>query len=528
MARDSRWLIVFVIIIAVITAASIINTQQNTDIAARIEQAINVADDDLRIDWSHYQSTNIKLTSSIDITKSGVYRLTGALYNGSVNVKLGEDGVAKIILDNVIINNTSGPAITCYSGDSLVIELIGSNTIIDSSDYDTKYDEDVKGTIYSKTDLYFTGDGTLDLTGNHEDGIISKDNLTFRSGTYNITAQNEAIRGRDSVHITNGDFTIESSSHAIESTNDVDAGRGFIYIENGGFNLIAGGKGLKSAQSTLIGGGNFMLETTDDAIHSDGYIGVTDGNISINSGDDAIHANRELEVSGGTINVAKSYEGLEAQKITIKDGDISVTTLDDGINAGGGADNSSTIRPNQSPFKTDENCVLAIDGGQLYINSAGDGIDSNGWLYINGGSIVVDGPTDNGNGALDAGMGIVMNGGNVIAIGASGMAENLGKTSSVNNLDIYLNQIYPADTKIEIKDSSDNIITSHTSAKSFSHIAAGSSSFTIGNNYYLYIDDELYANITISGIVTTIGNNRNMINHGMNNQNSERSRSYAQ
>lgn len=528
MARDSRWLIVVAIIVAVITTTSIMNNQKHADIITRVEDAINIEEDDLKIDWSHYQTTNIRLTSSIEITRSGTYHLTGNLYDGSINIKLAEDGVARLVLDNISIYNSKGPAITCYSGENLVIELVGDNTIADSSSYDAKYDEDIKGAIYSKIDLYFTGDGTLNLTGNHEDGIISKDDLTFRSGTYDITVQNEAIRGRDSVHVTDGNFTIKSTSHAIESTNDVDAGRGFIYIENGNFNLISGEKGFKSAQTVLIHDGNFLFETTDDTIHSDGYIGITGGTISINSGDDAIHANRELEVSGGTITVAKSYEGLEAQKITIKDGNISIIASDDGINAGGGADSSSSIRPNQSPFNTDENCILTIDGGELYINSSGDGIDSNGWLYINGGNVVVDGPTDNGNGALDAGMGIVMNGGNAIAIGASGMAGNLGQTSSVNNLNIFLNHIYPADTKIEIKDQSDNIVLSHISAKSFDHIAAGSSTFTLGSNYYLYIDDELYANLTISGITTTIGNNRNAINPNLDNRSTYHSGSYAE
>ena len=517
MARDSRWLIVFVIIIAVITTTSIISMQKNTDITECIEHAINVEDDDLKIDWTHYQTANIKLSSSIEITKSGVYHLTGTLFDGSINVKLGEEGVAKLILDNTVINNSNGPAITCYSGDNLVIELVGNNTINDGSTYSSKYDEDAKGAIYSKIDLYFTGDGVLNLTGNHEDGIISKDDLTFRSGTYNLTVQNEAIRGRDSVHITDGNFIIESTSHAIESTNDVDAGRGFIFIEDGNFDLVAGGKGIKSTQSVLINGGIFAIKTNDDAIHSDGYIGISDGTIGINSGDDAIHANRELEISGGSLAVAQAYEGLEAQKVTIKDGTISINASDDGINAGGGADNSSTSRPNQSPFNADENCVLSIDGGQLYINSSGDGIDSNGWLYINGGNVVVDGPTDNGNGALDAGMGIVMNGGNAIAIGASGMAESIGQTSSINSLSIYLSQTYPANTKIEIRDQSDDTILSHTSAKSFSHITAGSPAFTLGNTYALYIDDEFYANITISGIVTVSGNNRIMTGPGNRN-----------
>ena len=119
MARDSRWLIVFVIIVAVIATTSIMNMQKNTDITERIEHAINVEDDDLKIDWTHYQTANIKLSSSIDITKSGVYHLTGTLFDGSINVKLGEEGVAKLILDNVTINNSTGPSLAIRATTSL-------------------------------------------------------------------------------------------------------------------------------------------------------------------------------------------------------------------------------------------------------------------------------------------------------------------------------------------------------------------------------------------------------------------------
>ena len=242
-----------------------------------------------------------------------------------------------------------------------------------------------------------------------------------------------------------------------------------------------------------------------------------DGEINISSGDDGIHANRELIIDGGDIYIAKSYEGIEAQVITINDGNLNIVANDDGINAGGGADDSATTSNKDhktiGAFDADENCILAINGGEIYINAAGDGVDSNGWLYFNGGTTTIDGPTNNGNGSLDSGMGIIMNGGEVLAVGSSGMAETLGDTSSVNNISIYLTSIQSANTLIEIKDNSDETILEHNSIKQFSNITFGSPSLQLGSIYTLYLNGEKYSDFTISGVTTTIGrDNANYIN----------------
>lgn len=56
----------------------------------------------------------------------------------------------------------------------------------------------------------------------------------------------------------------------------------------------------------------------------------------------------------------------------------------------------------------DESCVLTINGGTVTINADGDGIDSNGYFYINGGTVYVEGPESNGNSALDYGISAVL------------------------------------------------------------------------------------------------------------------------
>lgn len=509
-----KWVVFSVVVLVVLAIAVMVNIDHIDNSANTVANTIGIDNGDASIDWNRYPTSNITLSDSLEITKSGTYHLTGSLLDGLITIKAGDEGVVRLILDNVSIYNSNGPAIACISGDDLVIELIGENEISDGSSYSAEYDEDITGAIYSKADLSFTGGGSLNLTANYQDGIVSKDDLKFNSGTYIIESNDDGIRGKDSVYIVNGNFTINATADAIKSTNETDLGKGFVKIENGNFNLTAGAKGIKAVNSIMISGGNYSLNTLDDSIHSNNYIGISGGEININAGDDAVHADRELLIDDGSITISKAYEGLESQAITINGGNMHLQTTDDGINAGGGADNSANNRPGANPFNTDENCVLNINGGDIYINAAGDGLDSNGWLYINGGTTIVDGPTNNGNGALDAGMGIIMNNGEVIAVGSSGMAESLGENSSIYNISVFLSSTQASKTNIAIKDSKGETIIEHTSAKAFSHIAFGSSQLRLGEKYSLYLDDELEEEFTITGITTVIGQTTNQPGQG--------------
>lgn len=493
------------LLIVVLIGAIILNRYHEAKDSSKLLGTISLDNGDEKIDWGRYPTTDIALSESYTISRPGAYHFTGKISDGLISIKVSKDEPVKIILDHVSIKNTKGPAIHCAEADDLVIELIGENTLEDAENYDTTYDADTKGVVSSKSDTTFMGDGSLTIISHKEDGIIAKDDLKFISGTYYISAADDAIRGKDSVYIKNGHFNLTAGADTIKSTNQYDAGKGFVVIENGEFNLEAGAKGIKAISSILIYDGKYQLQTYDDAIHTDNYIGISGGEFEIHSGDDGIHANKELIIDGGKISILKAYEGLEAQVVTINGGDISILALDDGINAGGGADSSATNRKGAGAFDADLSCKLTINGGKLYVNSAGDGIDSNGYLYFNGGNVVVDGPTNNGNGALDSGSGITMTGGKVVAVGTSSMAVNLGQKSTIYNISVYFSDLLAKNTVIEVKNPAGDNIISHTSAKTFSHLAAGSDQFILGETYSIYLNGEKYQAFTISGIVTTIG-----------------------
>ncbi|MDO5480182.1 MAG: carbohydrate-binding domain-containing protein [Candidatus Saccharibacteria bacterium] len=416
------WVIGAVILVAVIGVAVFLNFNFNNN--STDTSSIDIDNGDTKIDWDAYPSYTIKLTGSYNITAPGTYYLSGEISDGGISIKVADNAVVRLVLENVTIKNSSGPAIACYEGDDLVIELKGENYLEDGTKYASSYDEDVNGVIYSKADLTLEGDGRLTVKANYNDGIVSKDDLKINGGIYNIVAKDDGIRGKDSVYIVDGDITVEAKGDGIKSTNETEITKGFV--------LIAGGK----------------------------------------------------------INIAKSYEGLEARQIIIDGGVISILANDDGINAG-----------------TKEDAYISINGGEIYVNAAGDGIDSNGYIYFNGGTTLVDGPTNSGNGALDAGVQIIQNGGVVIAAGASGMAENLGASSAIYNVGIFFSLTLPANTEISIKSSDGVEVINYTSAKTFSHLAAGTPQFKKGETYNIYVDGEKYDSFTISDIVTTVGQN---------------------
>ncbi len=523
-----------------------------------ITMNIHTDDDDEKIDWSFYQDTNYILETSITLTEEGIYHLTGTIEDGLITIHTSDN--IKLVLDHVSITNSSGPAIYVEEAGDVVIETVeGTTNYLEDGNVYSGYEEDEIGTIFSHDDLTLMGEGTLIVVSNHEDAIVSKDDLKIVSGTYEITSKDDGIRGKDSVHIQNGKFKITSGGDGIKSTNDTDFEKGYVYIENGTFDIHAdldgiqaetklliesghfsittgGGssnastetswgmwgsnhlsqadsssaKGIKSGSNLVIQDGIFTIDSSDDAIHSNGSIGIQKGTFIIHSGDDGIHANTELIIDGGAIDIAKSYEGIESTKITINGGNLSIFSRDDGINVAGGNDASAMGRPGENRYSSNTNRTLTINDGTIYVSASGDGIDVNGTAYMNGGTVTVDGPTDNGNGALDYDSGFIVNGGTLYAGGASGMMQGVSNSSRIYNVQIVFPTNYTKDTIITIIDSKENEILSYQSNKSYNSLVIASPKFQKGETYTIQVNGTTDQTFTITSITTSIGSGGGM------------------
>lgn len=258
-------------------------------------------------------------------------------------------------------------------------------------------------------------------------------------------------------------------------------------------------KGIKSDGALYVNGGSFTINSADDSFHSNSDVTINDGTYTISSGDDGMHADSALLVNGGTITVTESYEGLEGLNITINDGKIDITASDDGMNAAGGNDQSGFGGMGGDGFKgmqapdaqksdsaSEDEMWMVINGGYVHVLAGGDGLDSNGDLTINGGEVYVDGPSDNGNSAIDYGekSSFYINGGTVVAVGSSGMAEDVSSDSKQQVAFVKLDSQADAGD-VTLKDADGNEIISYTAQKKYDCVIISTADLKAGQTYTL-------------------------------------------
>ena len=236
----------------------------------------------------------------------------------------------------------------------------------------------------------------------------------------------------------------------------------------------------------IINGGTFVIDSSDDALHSNADLTVNNGTFTIASGDDGLHADTDLSILGGILTITKSYEGIEGYSITVSGGTIDLTSSDDGFNVSGGADSSSVDgRAGQNTFTAGtSDMVLTFTGGTVTVNAGGDGLDSNGTLNIEGGFITVSGPEDSGNGTLDFNLATI-SGGTLIGAGSSGMMQTFGSDSTQASLAYSLSTTYEAGTQISLTDADGNVLASWTAVKSFCSVNISTADMVSGESYTL-------------------------------------------
>lgn len=466
--------------------------------------------------------------SDYEITSAGTYIFSGKS-NGRISVNAGENDKIQIVLDNAALNGQNGPAIYIGQADKVFITLKnGTENVISDASGHSASDEggELDGAVFSRADLTINGSGKLTVNGNFKHGIVSKDDLVIVGASINVTAKNVALNGKDCVKIKNASLSLDSGSDGIRSDNGEDASRGFVYIESGSIdiksandgiqaetavkirsaemNIVSGGgsngkigstsgsyKGIKAASDILILGGSFNIDSLDDAIHSNNTICIEGGSFSLSSKDDGIHADVDLAISAGEINIKKSYEGLESSRIFITGGKFDITASDDGLNAAGGNDSSS----DNGPFggfggfggRMLDNGVgeIVIAGGYMLVDASGDGIDSNGTFALTGGTVLVSGPTNNGNGAFDYGKGASVTGGTLIALGSSGMAQGFSEAQNQGAILAGISQS-SGGTNIAVCDADGKTVASFTPKKAYSSIVITAPGIQLDQKYSIY------------------------------------------
>lgn len=462
------------------------------------------------------------------ITAAGNYSVSGTLLDGQIIVDIDDDeAITRLILDGVDMSSSTTSPLFVKSSEQVVIILSDNsyNYISDAEEYvyDNVEEDEPNAAIFSKDDLSIYGNGLLAVSANYNDGIKSKDGLVLNAANLTVNSVDDGIVGKDYVHVEGGEMTLNVVGDGLKSTNE-DADKGYVFIEggklnitsgadsiqaesnlkitNGEFSLVSGGgsnasisdddsaKGLKASMAIFISDGEFVINSADDAIHSNNTVQIDGGVFDIATGDDGIHADTLLGIAGGDITITESYEGIESAEIIVDAGTVRIVSSDDGLNVAGGNDGDDAQqgpggRPGQDNFSSGD-YFLTMNGGTIVIDADGDGVDVNGTAEMTGGSIIVNGPTSNGNGALDYDGAFNISGGMLVAAGSSGMAQAPSSTSTQNSLLLTFNSSLTANTLFHIQTQAGEEVLSFAPSKSYSSLVFSSSNLKKGSSYNVY------------------------------------------
>ena len=486
---------------------------------------------------------------NVVITNAGYYVVSGSLTDGYLSVDAYDSSKVFIRLDGVEINCSDDACIRVDKADKVFLTLAESsqNTLTSGSTYsDQALSDGTDGTIFAHDDLTINGSGSLSVNAAYRHGIAANDDLVITGGTITVTAASDAIHANDSLRIKQASITVDAGDDGLVTSNEKE--NGYLYIESGTINVTA----------------------ADDGIHTTGEITLAGGDITVSAGNDGIHSDTSIYIRNGTLLIDKCYEGIEALIIDVSGGDISISPTDDGFNANGNSDsqigargmggglgtgmgdwggmhgpqdtgseastggmpappdtgseastggmpappdmNSGEGNSQSSTAANDEETYISISGGTVtIINETGsdaDGLDSNGDIFISGGTIYVSLQGSGSNSAVDFGSesgGVAeISGGTIIACGASSMAEAFDSSSTQASILYNTSTVAEAGTTLAVKNAEGDVLLSWEVPCSFSSALVSCPQLETGGTYTVMIGDDT-EEITLEEISASYG-----------------------
>ena len=426
---------------------------------------------DLDADWDTDGACTITLTGDgakisgsgayvydggVVIHNGGTYVISGTLTDGSITVDAYKSSKVWILLDGVDVTCSDDACLIVDQTDKVFVTLAegSENTLTSGAVYSEEaLSDNTGGVIFAHDTLTINGSGSLAITAGYKHGIDANDKL-------------------------------------------------------------------------VIAGGDISITSAADAIHVNEEFNLTGASLTIAAGDDAIHSDTSIYMESGTILISDCKEGLEAPVIEIDGGDITVYPEDDGLNANGEA---SGVGFGGMPGDTAEGAAEGAtdsDEGETYIRINGgtvrvinpngrdaDGLDSNGNIYINGGTVIVQLSGSGGNCALDYGSesgGILqINGGEVLAFGDSSMVEEVSETSAQCAVLYNLDTTAEAGTAFSVLDASGASCLSFTPETSYSSVVFSCPEMTVGETYTISTGDSS-EDLTLTSVTASVGTSAGM------------------
>ena len=542
-----------------------------TNQTAAASAALSLSEAALTDTWDDASATKISLNdtsveisgdgakadgSIVTISSAGTYVLSGTLSDGQILIDAGDDDIVQLVMNGTDLSCLDSAPIYGVNADEIVLTLAEGteNIISDGTTYSYEADEEEPdAAVFSHDDLDINGSGSLTVNGNYLKGIRSKDDLTIVDGTLNVTAVDDAISGKDGLYIAGGTFVVNAGEDALKSSNDSDTDKGDVHITAGIFSINAGDDAVHAEKNLIIDGGTINIESSTEALEGM-TVTINGGDINLVSSDDGINAAGtgladDTAAAGMTANdtgtkdsaAASTKEQVSADEsnekgnrmpsdeenmtppsgemMTPSDGETMTPT--DGKTKEDFSDVKGGFGGGKGGFMdeaTDYN-YIRITGGTITVDTGGDGIDSNGNLYVSGGNITIYGPTNDGNSSLDYAGTFEITGGTFLAAGSSGMAQNASDSSSQPALLVYLTSAQEAGTIFTLCDESGNTITSITPIKSFQCVLFSTPDMAQGKTYTVKSNDTELCTVTLEKIITSISEDGSEVQGGMGGRN---------
>ena len=380
-------------------------------------------------------STITQNDSVYTITQAGEYTVTGLLSEGQIVVNADDNAEISIILNGTSITCSSGSPIYIKNADNVKIKSEENtyNCIVDAraeadDNSDNSSSENGNAAIYAACDLKLVGKGALSVTGNYNNGIQSKDDISIKNVTIKVNAVNNAIKGNDEVAIESGEIiAISRKGDGIKTSNSSlstkGKQKGNVIISGGNIDIYAACDGIDAAYGVDVSGdGNLNIYTDTYSDYSEAVAADNSGssassvgtppdmnntqnngnmgnppdmnNSSSNSGNNpdmkdnfggrnrAANGMPGNNSSGNSSKKSYSTKGIKAEsEINISGAAINISSTDDGIHANS---DSGVLETGE-----DGKGIISISGGTITISTGDDGIHADKELNITDGYINV-------------------------------------------------------------------------------------------------------------------------------------------